>query len=607
MNNDIAQPDYKNKVEIIGATNEDIRNVIHKNFPKAVAQTKQFAKQFKGSDNKETAYNIWKFLRQHIFYQKDDENFQLVRLPSRFIAEKKGDCKSYSLCAAALLANNNLPVNFIYASYNRFNRTPSHVYVSTTDNNGNKIIVDGVWKFFNSEKKPQYKIIEPMEVQTLSGLNGGIGRHKRKRRFRNFFKKFGKMFKKGLQFQKMLALAPSRRAFRTLVAMNMFGLAKKLHSLQVKAPDALKKFWVKGLGGKYPQLLKSIKVGYNHWAKRHHKDRINGIEVSMAGPAYWNAQRKMLNESTGDGLGLPPVIAGYITAALGIIAAVIPMLKKHGVDKSEPNEPSVSEMGEKTTEIVDQNPDMQPPVPIEGIGELENISAVGRHNQNLLDHCIHNHRKILMHRKQGADIGKISFKKFSRNVKKITLAQPRRAFRTIVALNIGGLANKLARISRSEDAPKLKERWEKIGGKYSALVHSINAGLKRKKKGISEITTAPAASTTQSTNGWVAIATSVIKIFADLFAKHDKDNSGKMARGETTFQKIMAVASEAANQFGAPTKPADELLDEGKVTDGKNEDDTPHGGSTFKISAGVGIGIAAIAAAYFLGNKRKAA
>jgi hypothetical protein len=74
---------------------------------------------------------------------------------------------------------------------------------------------------------------------------------------------------------------------------------------------------------------------------------------------------------------------------------------------------------------------------------------------------------------------KKGFKKIFGGAKKIALAIPRRSFRTIVALNVRSLATKLNK-AILKDKNKVKDFWEKFGGKFDKLEQSINAGLKRK-------------------------------------------------------------------------------------------------------------------------------
>jgi len=53
---------------------------------------------------------------------------------------------------AGILQNLGIPCKLVFTSYTD-NRTPQHVYVET--NSG--IIIDAVWKKFNSEKPYTYK------------------------------------------------------------------------------------------------------------------------------------------------------------------------------------------------------------------------------------------------------------------------------------------------------------------------------------------------------------------------------------------------------------------------------------------------------------------
>lgn len=124
--------------------------------------------------------------------------------------------------------------------------------------------------------------------------------------------------------------------------------------------------------------------------------------------------------------------------------------------------------------------------------------------------------------------------------KAVALAAPRRAFRTLVAINFSGFANRL-----NNNINKAFEIWLKMGGNTSELKQSIDAGIKRKplfaKKtdkisginGIGE----PAAATVAAT---LAIATPIIvamgaliKNTADAF-KSNKPNNSQDSNTNTT-------------------------------------------------------------------------
>jgi hypothetical protein len=125
------------------------------------------AKYFKGKDDKETCYNIWKFLKTNIRYEADGE-YQIVRLPSALLATKVGDCKSFSVFTSAVLTNLGIPNHYVMTSY-RKDPTPSHIYVVTDSG----IICDAVWTHFNAEKTPTYRYKAKPNNMNNKGLGGG--------------------------------------------------------------------------------------------------------------------------------------------------------------------------------------------------------------------------------------------------------------------------------------------------------------------------------------------------------------------------------------------------------------------------------------------------
>jgi hypothetical protein len=149
----------------VGATNMQLQRAIEAALPAATEQMKDKAKEFKGSTEKETCYNIFNFLMTKIHYKVDGDN-QKIKLPSAFLREKEGDCKSYSLFTASILANLKIPFSFTYASYNPTDSTPEHIYVTTKKG----CIIDAVYKKFDSEKKATYKFQKPMNISYISGV-----------------------------------------------------------------------------------------------------------------------------------------------------------------------------------------------------------------------------------------------------------------------------------------------------------------------------------------------------------------------------------------------------------------------------------------------------
>ena len=91
-----------------------------------------------------------------------------------------------------------------------------------------------------------------------------------------------------------------------------------------------------------------------------------------------------------------------------------------------------------------------------------------------------------------------------RGVKKVTIAGPRGAFLSAVALNVFGMATKLKQATKTTDGVnKIRNRWYKLGGDWAKLRSAIDNGAKRHKIGgfIGVVPAVPA---------WVATAGAII-------------------------------------------------------------------------------------------------
>jgi hypothetical protein len=348
----VAPANGRAKVEKRGALNKDIIAVIHKDFPIAVEQTKSIAYRFKGQTALGTIFNIYTFLRSEIQYQKDPDNRQDIRLPARFLRDKKGDCKTYSLFSASILYNLGMPAIFRYACYFG-NGIPSHVYVVTRDEMGSELILDGVYKLFNEEKKYTSKSDYQMEVRTLSG-------HAETENINGWFSDVGNFVKRNVQsavkdtksaassatsfvvrnvksavkdtghaasaagsfitrnvksafndvkhVAALTFLAIPRLAFMGIVELNGHGFATKLSKVN---QANLKSFW-EALGGDFEKLVPAIRRG---------KDR-----RSILGPE---------DTIRINGIGEPVTIASAIAASAPIITAVVAFLKKNGASDAD--------------------------------------------------------------------------------------------------------------------------------------------------------------------------------------------------------------------------------------------------------------------------------
>lgn len=300
--------------------NSDIISVIHRNFPKAleIVTAKGAYKSLQGNSARESAQNVWNFLKHSIQYKEDPQSHQMIRLPNRLLLDRVGDCKSFSLFAAAMLSAMGLPVAFRYASYSQ-SPIPTHVYVVTQDEAGREIIVDAVWKSFDSEKPYTFKRDHVMKVSTLSGI-GLFNKKKRQERKEKRKEKREERKEKrqerreqkaekrgGARGVKRIALAPGRGAFLSLILLNFRGLATKMAASIQRNPDRTKKLWNK-LGGDFNKLKQAVDKGKT-------KKRILGLE-----------------EYEIEGIGSAAALAA---TAAPIIIAVVKFLKGEGIDDAD--------------------------------------------------------------------------------------------------------------------------------------------------------------------------------------------------------------------------------------------------------------------------------
>jgi hypothetical protein len=152
-------------------TNDNIIKVLEGTFNKASDDVKQddFYKYFAGDNLEDTAYNVWKYVKDNVNYKEDGQAYQKIKLPGALLHYGEGDCKSMALfCASVLSHYAPGKVGFRYVSY-RNDPTPTHVYCIVKNKN-KTIIVDPVWDSFNSSKDYKYKIDKIMTIQTLSGI-----------------------------------------------------------------------------------------------------------------------------------------------------------------------------------------------------------------------------------------------------------------------------------------------------------------------------------------------------------------------------------------------------------------------------------------------------
>jgi hypothetical protein len=166
----IAKPNYKDVLVTRNGYNNDIIVTLNNQFPEAVKQVKNV--RVSGEDYYQKGRAIFNYLKYSIDYKKDPAGKQIIQLPARMIADtKKGDCKSKALAAAALMYNNGFKdVSLRYTSYDAADKTPTHVYAVGKDDKGKEIVIDPVWKAYNTQAPYKHKKDYKMEISVISGI-----------------------------------------------------------------------------------------------------------------------------------------------------------------------------------------------------------------------------------------------------------------------------------------------------------------------------------------------------------------------------------------------------------------------------------------------------
>lgn len=170
-------PLYKKKLVLSypNAITGDIINTLNNCFPQAKKDVLLFAEQFRGTNDYETAFNVWKYVRENVKYKRDPDGIQVIQYPPALIrrglkTNGGGDCKSMSLCISSILSALNVKnVQLRYVSF-KPDFVPTHVYTIFEYNN--RIVpVDSVLTKFDYEKPFTYKKDYKMNVYQLSGVS----------------------------------------------------------------------------------------------------------------------------------------------------------------------------------------------------------------------------------------------------------------------------------------------------------------------------------------------------------------------------------------------------------------------------------------------------
>lgn len=403
-------------------TNPQLQNAIERILPKAVAQpeTKALALKLRGSNDYETSRNIFNWVLTNIKYKKDGRH-QIIKLPSALLVVKEGDCKSMSLLVASLLINNGITPKFVYTSYKPNDPTPSHIYVETE----NGIIMDVVWKRFNSEKKPAYKKKKIMNISYLSGVDGcascGLGavdtKSKIKQTAQTVKSKVSSTVSKVGQGAKVVGLSAGRSLFLTIVKNNLDGIATKLSTGNLANQISI---WKKA-GGNATKFQNALKFGSQKPAKKFGflgklKGRIARRKINGLFGGIGETEDKALENgiraiaiATGTAVGSSAPVVGTAVGAgagtsLGEVLVIILPIIKEAVAKTP------------ATEALSENASLNPTGTLDG--ELDVSADEDKGLKPMDDDTKGNYNKVLLYGAIAVG-GYLAYQKFVLKKKKL--------------------------------------------------------------------------------------------------------------------------------------------------------------------------------------------
>ena len=328
----LPTPNYRAKLVSGWQNTDDIVKAIQRQHAENLQAANKIKHLFCDPDERQTARNIFDFLKTEIQYRVEPAEKQTTKTLQRFISDGYGDCKHFALFANTILQSCGFKSLYRFTGY-RDKTNVQHVYSYLPNTN---TILDAVLPSFDTEKPYTIKKDYNMSLYKLSGTDdneiGKISFNQIKSNIKSASAKTSSVVKKATaeipnaakklaQGTKTVSLALPRGAFLGLVALNAVGLATNLKKLTDKKGtlDGLK-FWY-DLGGDRTKMQETINNGSA-------KKRIFGIQEEK------ESASAIFDGYSGDGVrvGEPVTIAASLATAAPILIVVLDEFKKAGIN-----------------------------------------------------------------------------------------------------------------------------------------------------------------------------------------------------------------------------------------------------------------------------------
>lgn len=156
-------------------TNDIIKELL-KSHQEQTAEYDKIYPYFIGRNLRETAGNIFNFLKRNVKYNIEPGSKQTLKSPSSILAQGYGDCKQYSQFIGGILDaikrnKGGLDWCYRFASYNP-EKQIQHVFVVAKDNAGRVIWIDPVLKALDQRKEYTFKKDKKPNSMALYRISG---------------------------------------------------------------------------------------------------------------------------------------------------------------------------------------------------------------------------------------------------------------------------------------------------------------------------------------------------------------------------------------------------------------------------------------------------
>ena len=152
-----------NKILVQDQSTNDIISEIISNHELYKEQYDKISESFLGDNVRETARNVFNFLKTNVPYYIEPISRQTLRSPSAILALMHGaDCKSYATFANGIFDSLNrkglirVPIAYRFASYRDDSKEPQHVFSVLFPGTSKEIWIDPVLDRFDQRKIPNY-------------------------------------------------------------------------------------------------------------------------------------------------------------------------------------------------------------------------------------------------------------------------------------------------------------------------------------------------------------------------------------------------------------------------------------------------------------------